>query len=884
MASRLSQLQARLDLLIDCNLWAFCLYHQGRVHIQHRRVILTSFTWVGFAVDISDHSRKGRNPNGEPSRCKSKNMKPHNAYDIVKYTKDFEKGNTIMKNYGDPQSQMCHISSFLSEVYNDARLMNHAIGKPKPGNLTQIHDEVMKKLECMAHARQCNACIGGYPIPFCCETTTLCKMYTMEELWATGVVTTMTTSADPVTSGRPTGLEFEESDITDTEGLHEVVEESTDMEMARQTHSTLMITSDREKVQLKALIKEQDCAINEAVRQVQEWHLEELWAITDATRHWEDGQSSHKCHSASWEEDVKRSHEDSPEYGVTPWERGQSLHHKSKSDLQFPASPGRRYPGSWSFIPSRPCSNSRSSIPSQPHHRDSTPHTSRKWPVTKPPRPTEVTPTQSPAKKTPKLKSIVQRAPTTKNYQDPLYKSLETDPKEFIRYLMGNLDRKVYDAEIRSLATFYSQATVKACHVIASTITTLVAANRGVHFLAPFIPRELMNSPANPLDVELPGPSTHSEDYQTDVRVHCIREWTYVLCLLQYWHDASSVYTYGGSVQQESKHMLYVFYWINAMLNLYSIFIWLHEVMDNTLWLSFYQACTQPEQHIADYESHLHVIRGMEVLWNWLRNCYLVEAMVEWRHLQLHGGSLDRLPFLCSYEDQWPSNEGPFYYSRDICPNEVEPTPENAPHVANAMLEVLAHHNRRQSKARDWQEYQQHQDNTESPMADFPSPTPVDQDEPMNLEGLEGATIAPPPSSSTTTAPSPSSSAMSVPAKKKISIQEYNCHKAAEQQQASTYLNRDENGEDLGYEDFELQDDPANIQISYRTPTPILQIPDLPPLQDASRLASKSATTPVAPNVTIPMLQGNTGPGTVLGTTVHNVTTAANQAPGFGMG
>ena len=55
----------------------------------------------------------------------------------------------MMKNYGDPQSQMCHISSFLSEVYDDARLINFVVGEPKPGKLAQIHDKVMKKLECM---------------------------------------------------------------------------------------------------------------------------------------------------------------------------------------------------------------------------------------------------------------------------------------------------------------------------------------------------------------------------------------------------------------------------------------------------------------------------------------------------------------------------------------------------------------------------------------------------------------------------------------------------------------------------------------------------------------------------------------------------------------
>ena len=108
----------------------------------------------------------------------------------------------------------------------------------------------------------------------------------------------MTTSADPVTSGWLAGSEFEESDITDTEGLRKVKEESTDTEMAWQTH-TLMITSNREKVWLEALIKEQDHAVNEAVRQVQEQHLEEVQAIADAIRHQKDGWSSFKCRSTS---------------------------------------------------------------------------------------------------------------------------------------------------------------------------------------------------------------------------------------------------------------------------------------------------------------------------------------------------------------------------------------------------------------------------------------------------------------------------------------------------------------------------------------------------------------------------------------------------------
>ena len=271
---------------------------------------------------------------------------------------------------------------------------------------------------------------------------------------------------------------------------------------------------------------------------------------------------------------------------------------------------------------------------------------------------------------------------------------------------MGNLDPKAYDAEIRCLAAFYSQATVLACCVITSIITTLVAANRGIHSMAPVIPRELMSSPNNPTDAEPLGTPAHSNSYQMHVRVHCVWEWTYLMHLLQYWHDASSDFTYGSPVRQESKLMLFVFYQINAMLNPHGLYIRLHEVMDSTPWLSYYHACTRLEQCIADYESHLHVIKGLELLWNWLRNHYLVEAMTEWRHLQLHGGSLDRLPFPRSYEDERPGNKGPFYHSRGIRPNEIESTPENAPQVANTMLESLAHHKCQQSEARDCQEYQ----------------------------------------------------------------------------------------------------------------------------------------------------------------------------------
>ena len=67
----------------------------------------------------------------------------------------------------------------------------------------------------------------------------------------------------------------------------------------------------------------------------------------------------------------------------------------------------------------------------------------------------------------------------------------------------------------------------------------------------------------------------------------------------------------------------------------------------------------------------------------------------------------------------------------------------------------------------------------------------------MDLNDLEGATTAPLLTDSTASTASP---------KKKITVQEYHRHKATEEQQATTFLDQDENGEDLDYKDFEPQD------------------------------------------------------------------------------
>ena len=141
------------------------------------------------------------------------------------------------------------------------------MGESRLGNVNQIHDEILKKLESMAHARRRDTKIGRYPIPYCCELETLQQMYTAEELQTASVTTALPTPAN-CPNVRPANLELEESDITDYEGHREVTEESMDTKLSWQMHVTMMITSDQEKHWLEALIREQDRTCNEAVKQV----------------------------------------------------------------------------------------------------------------------------------------------------------------------------------------------------------------------------------------------------------------------------------------------------------------------------------------------------------------------------------------------------------------------------------------------------------------------------------------------------------------------------------------------------------------------------------------------------------------------------------------
>ena len=229
------------------------------------------------------------------------------------------------------------------------------------------------------------------------------------------------------------------------------------------------------------------------------------------------------------------------------------------------------------------------------------------------------------------------------------------------------------------MVMFHNSTTV-ARWVIACTMTSLVAATRGIRFMVPVILMELMNTPNIPSKAEVPGPPAHSKDYQSDVQMHCVRKWTYLLKLLQYWQDANSLYKYGGPVWTEGKLMIFVFYYVNEMLNPENLYIRFHEIMDGTPWRSYYFEHHSKEDSEAYFRDHANVIQGLEHLRNWLKNRYLAEACETWHHFKTHSRDIDCMPYPQSYEDQHPGNECVFYRNWGATMEDVEIRSKNACH------------------------------------------------------------------------------------------------------------------------------------------------------------------------------------------------------------
>ena len=80
--------------------------------------------------------------------------------------------------------------------------------------------------------------------------------------------------------------------------------------------------------------------------------------------------------------------------------------------------------------------------------------------------------------------------------------------------------------------------------------------------------------------------------------------WCYFLALLQYQKDTNSPYSYGGSIQYDSKLMMYVYYQIKCLLHIGKIELQLYVVKLMTPWAVYGREQYMPAEITKQHESY----------------------------------------------------------------------------------------------------------------------------------------------------------------------------------------------------------------------------------------------------------------------------------------
>ena len=168
-------------------------------------------------------------------------------------------------------------------------------------------------------------------------------------------------------------------------------------------------------------------------------------------------------------------------------------------------------------------------------------------------------PTQSPAQKNMKLKSIVckvppkeQEAHATSSWQPdraPPYHSMAEKLEDFTNYIMqsGLMVHDHFMAEIDDLMIFGHERSSIAWQVVVSILYTELAWFNGYPYTFPVIPPQLERRAPYPEGALLPERPKESRSCRAmGLKEHCQVWWHYLLVLLQYWRDASSHFTYRG--------------------------------------------------------------------------------------------------------------------------------------------------------------------------------------------------------------------------------------------------------------------------------------------------------------------------------------------------
>ena len=237
--------------------------------------------------------------------------------------------------------------------------------------------------------------------------------------------------------------------------------------------------------------------------------------------------------------------------------------------------------------------------------------------------------------------------------------------EQFVLYCMDRFNRDDFKDEVKDFGNVFEHRTafiVRYC--MAMVVYFEVVWVHGERWIFPIILPE-MEKMMSRRGATLPAsPKESLKRSGDDIAVRCLKWWCYFLVLMQFWKDETTPFQYGGVVRHDSKVLLYVMFWLKAVLKLVDFKFHHYAVKATTTWNDYARENLTSDEVMADRKAHQKMHDELTALKNWMQCHYQEEADLELEILQRIQGDVDRLLVHRDDRCHHPGNEEEYHRMR----------------------------------------------------------------------------------------------------------------------------------------------------------------------------------------------------------------------------
>ena len=306
--------------------------------------------------------------------------------------------------------------------------------------------------------------------------------------------------------------------------------------------------------------------------------------------------------------------------------------------------------------------------------------------------------------------------------------SPEVIAKQFVLYCMDRFNRDDFEDEVNDFGNIFEHRTAFiARYCMATVVYFEVAWVCGERWIFLNIPPE-MEKMTSRQGATLPAsPKESVKRTGDDVAVRCLKRWCYFLALMQFWKDEMTPFQYGGVMRHDSKVLLYVMFWLKAVLKSVDFQFHHYAVKATTTWNNYTRRNLTSDQVMADRKAHQKMHDELTALKIWMQRHYQEEAELELQILQRIRGDVDRL--LVHREDRrrHPGNEEEYRLMRQKLAEE-----QNKGRGATGAFnqECETRNQCRESESRERQQYAREREEQIAFQQSEPYPSPMSEPDP----------------------------------------------------------------------------------------------------------------------------------------------------------